>query len=383
MNKVITINLNGRAYQLEESGYEALRKYLDQASAKLHDNPDKDEIMADFEQAIADKCDECLQGHKNVVGKDEIESIIQKMGPVENGTEKNAGAPTAGTHGNFKRLYQIREGAWISGVCTGLAAYFNLDVSWVRVAFIALLALTHGFGFVLYVILMIVVPVARTDEEKERARGAMPFNAHDFIEQAKEQYAEFQKAHPHVPAAPPIPGAPEDPHNREAWRKWKQEMRDWKRDWRADMRRERMARRGRHDWTTDWNAGPMMNVGTGFFRFVMVVILIGLTMTCAFAIASVVQRGTIFGYAVAPGHPLWVTIVFIFALFYVIATPFKLFMKNARPWRWGHYSFFSDVVQSVLFVFAIYLVIALGRELFPVVNEAWSTLVMYLKGAWW
>ena len=54
MNKVITINLNGRAYQLEERGYELLREYLEKADAKLHDNPDKDELMSDFEQAIAD-----------------------------------------------------------------------------------------------------------------------------------------------------------------------------------------------------------------------------------------------------------------------------------------------------------------------------------------
>ena len=34
MNKVITINLNGVAYQLEEAGYEALRVYLGKDAAK-------------------------------------------------------------------------------------------------------------------------------------------------------------------------------------------------------------------------------------------------------------------------------------------------------------------------------------------------------------
>ena len=55
MNKVVTINLNGRAYQLEEAGYDHLRTYLAHAAKQLADDPDKDEIMADFEQAIADK----------------------------------------------------------------------------------------------------------------------------------------------------------------------------------------------------------------------------------------------------------------------------------------------------------------------------------------
>ena len=53
MNKVITINLHGNAYQLEEAGYDSLRAYLDDAARQLEGNPDKDEIIADIEQAIA------------------------------------------------------------------------------------------------------------------------------------------------------------------------------------------------------------------------------------------------------------------------------------------------------------------------------------------
>ena len=52
MNKVITINLNGRAYQLEEDGFDALRAYLDDASARLENDEGKAEIISDLEQAI-------------------------------------------------------------------------------------------------------------------------------------------------------------------------------------------------------------------------------------------------------------------------------------------------------------------------------------------
>src|SRR5271170_3277216 len=83
MNKVTTINLNGRAYSLEERGFDALRNYLETAGAKLNGNPDKDEIMADFEQAIADKCDQKLSPAKNVISEKEIEEIISAMGPVD------------------------------------------------------------------------------------------------------------------------------------------------------------------------------------------------------------------------------------------------------------------------------------------------------------
>jgi phage shock protein PspC (stress-responsive transcriptional regulator) len=43
MQKVIIINLNGNAYQLDEDAYAALRIYLDNAEAQLASNPDKTE----------------------------------------------------------------------------------------------------------------------------------------------------------------------------------------------------------------------------------------------------------------------------------------------------------------------------------------------------
>ena len=62
MNKVTTIHLRGKAYQIEEAGFAALRTYLDQAAEKLANDPDKDEIIADLEQAIAEKCTVYLSG---------------------------------------------------------------------------------------------------------------------------------------------------------------------------------------------------------------------------------------------------------------------------------------------------------------------------------
>ena len=70
MNKVITINLGGNSYQLEEAGYDALRAYLETAAARLKDNPDRDEIVLDIERAIAEKFRTLLAGHKNVVETD-------------------------------------------------------------------------------------------------------------------------------------------------------------------------------------------------------------------------------------------------------------------------------------------------------------------------
>jgi len=83
MQRVISINLNGNAYQLDESGYDALREYLESADRALAANPDRAEIMGDLEQAIAEKCQRFLSPHKSVVTAAEVDQIVKEMGPIE------------------------------------------------------------------------------------------------------------------------------------------------------------------------------------------------------------------------------------------------------------------------------------------------------------
>ena len=102
MQKVRGINLNGSAYHVEESGDEALVAYLDGAGTRLADNPDRAEILADLEQAIAEKCDRLLGPNKTVVTAAEIDQILLEMGPVDAGggedaaTAADAGKKTSG-----------------------------------------------------------------------------------------------------------------------------------------------------------------------------------------------------------------------------------------------------------------------------------------------
>jgi phage shock protein C len=56
-----------------------------------------------------------------------------------------------------KRLYRDEHHKVIAGVCAGLADYFDIDVSIIRVLFLATLILKGG-GIILYIILWIVVP---------------------------------------------------------------------------------------------------------------------------------------------------------------------------------------------------------------------------------
>ena len=192
MRKVITINLNGSAYQVDEPGYQALSQYLDTAARQLAGNPDAAEIIADLEQAIGDKCDTFLGAHKNVVTAEEIDTILREMGPVEpatgearpaSGASAGAAPPPAGDapprqSGTYRarKLYRLPDQGKAGGVCAGLAAYFGIDVVWVRLGFV-LLTLVTGIGLLLWIVMLLIVPVARTDEEKAAACGGDPADA--------------------------------------------------------------------------------------------------------------------------------------------------------------------------------------------------------------
>ena len=196
MNKVVTINLNGNAYQLEEKAYEALHKYLEQAAKALADNPDKTEIVSDLELAVAEKCDNYLRSSKNVVTSAEVEKILKEMGPVEAGEtdeEKSKTIEDDNQTTGAKRLYVIPKGGVILGVCNGLAAYFGVDVNVMRIAFIILTFVTGGFMILVYIFLAFALPYAKTNEQLAEAYGRR-VTAQEIVDNAKDRAKDLEPA---------------------------------------------------------------------------------------------------------------------------------------------------------------------------------------------
>ena len=57
----------------------------------------------------------------------------------------------------MKKLYKVDQGKMICGVCGGIAEYFNLDPSLIRVATVVLSCLGGG-GLIAYIIAAIILP---------------------------------------------------------------------------------------------------------------------------------------------------------------------------------------------------------------------------------
>lgn len=58
-----------------------------------------------------------------------------------------------------RRLYRSRKDTFLSGVCGGIADYFNFDVSLVRIGWVVATLATGGLGLIAYIIAAVVVPM--------------------------------------------------------------------------------------------------------------------------------------------------------------------------------------------------------------------------------
>jgi phage shock protein C len=68
-----------------------------------------------------------------------------------------------------KQLYRSDSDKMIAGVCGGIAEYFGLDSSLIRLLFI-LIILLGGSGLLIYVILWIILPISTQSEGEEMSK---------------------------------------------------------------------------------------------------------------------------------------------------------------------------------------------------------------------
>jgi phage shock protein PspC (stress-responsive transcriptional regulator) len=167
MKRVVTIELNGMSFNLDEDAYDALRAYMRRAEAQLAADPGRAEVIADLERSIAEKCQPLVGPQKNVVTAEELRAVLAQIGVVEGASDaaQDRVAPESSALHGDRPLVQIREGAMVSGVCNGLAARFGIDVTILRVIFVVLAIATSGAFVLVYIALMFLMPYD-TDIEK-------------------------------------------------------------------------------------------------------------------------------------------------------------------------------------------------------------------------
>ena len=213
MNRVIQANLAGLSFTFDDGAYARLDDYLARLDGYFDGSPGRAEIMSDIEARLAELFTQHTRG-RQIVTLDDVEAATATLGQPEALAEAAFGDgeghpdssphydhpdPTVDDHTAYvpsaavnpyarphKRLLRDPEDKVLSGVCSGLAAYFGIqDPIYVRLAF-AVAFFGAGLGLLPYLILWIVMPEARTAADRLAMRGE-PVNVETISRQVEEE----------------------------------------------------------------------------------------------------------------------------------------------------------------------------------------------------
>src|SRR5690349_19805980 len=168
MERTMLITLTGHpeAYRLDEAAYTRLSGYLDRAARRLQADPDREEIIGDLERSVGDRLAALAGGPERIVTAAEIDRILEDIGAVDAGSasagEHGGGWANAGIPTPARKLVRIKEGQQIAGVCTGIAAYTEIRVDWVRTVVVLATIFSGGLFLLVYIALAFLLPVVPT-----------------------------------------------------------------------------------------------------------------------------------------------------------------------------------------------------------------------------
>ena len=208
MKKNISINLFGTLYNIDEDACELLERYLDNIKRYFKNREGGEDISDDIEHRVAELLWERKQAGQIAVDEQTVRDVIAKIGtPADidpsvgtsgdgasrssafaggqehagnqqgaNGQQGHWGAGGAAEHVRSRvagrRLYRDMQDSVLGGVCAGLNHYFGWsDPLMTRIILVLLFFFTRFSVGLIYIILWILVPQARTPEERLRMRG--------------------------------------------------------------------------------------------------------------------------------------------------------------------------------------------------------------------
>ena len=160
MKKTFTINISGSIFHIDDDAFEKLQKYLQMLNKHFGTALEGQEIIQDIEARIAELFIEKTSNKLEVITDIMVDEVIARMGKPEDfmepgeeeAAEKQATETRYDTEQKMRRrLYRDGDNRVFGGVCSGMAAYFNMDMVIIRVIFFLLffVAGTHFIHFFL------------------------------------------------------------------------------------------------------------------------------------------------------------------------------------------------------------------------------------------
>ena len=173
MKKVLTVGIGRRSFIINEDAYAELDRYLEMFKSKVKMGVYTKEVMDDLEDRIADLFSESIRTSNEVVSMELVKNVISRLGMPDD--------EPAGDYFSFsgngesceritKKFFRDPCDKKIGGVCSGIAAYLDIDVLLVRIVFIIALFIGTA-GFWIYMIVWFVAPLAKTAAQRCEMRG--------------------------------------------------------------------------------------------------------------------------------------------------------------------------------------------------------------------
>lgn len=193
MDKTKNISLGGFSFLIEENAYTALSQYLAEVRQHLQHNSDRDEIIFDVEQRMVELLKD-RTANREVIMHQDVLYLIEVLGKPEQYVEDEeadkatnaAPEASAKAFSANKPLYRDIDDCKIGGVLSGMAHYFNISPTMLRIAFAVCLILSFVVSYrwiflfngvswaiiILYILLWMIVPAAVTTAQKLEMQGA-------------------------------------------------------------------------------------------------------------------------------------------------------------------------------------------------------------------
>ena len=171
MKEITRIHLAKTPYDIELDAKEVLQKYLSEIKQMMG----SEDVMYEIEARMVELFGERGVQSNGIITMSDVEDLRSKMGlPKEfSDSESNEDSQADLTPSNSpaKRLMRDTDNAIFGGVCAGIAAYWGINPLWVRLLFIISPFITFGTALLVYIIIWISLPEAKTAAEKLQMRG--------------------------------------------------------------------------------------------------------------------------------------------------------------------------------------------------------------------
>jgi len=192
MKITLSINLGGYSFNIDEDAYAELKRYLKNLELHFAGEESSSEILSDIETRISELFRTKITSYKQVINIEDVRQAISVMGTPEDISD-NGGKTSREKFSSpgYHRMYRDTDNRIIGGVCAGMGAYWDIDPIIIRIIFVALV-LAGGIGALVYLILYIVIPEARTTAQKIEMKGD-PVNIHNIKEAVKKEFNTVRK----------------------------------------------------------------------------------------------------------------------------------------------------------------------------------------------